>query len=195
MALNGVSAPELTGDRFIERWREDTLDAIYGFIRERMPPGRSTPRNPIPASDYVDILAFMLEANGYDAGPGDLTAEALSDVMLVGSNGPQPVPDGSIVVTVGCLSEIEGRWLLSQASEPRRTRSSTTSTPGEIARSSATSLGTLTFRLTDFAAVPDFIRADHRGHRVQAKGYLVRQPNAERIGLSAVDMLDETCGP
>jgi hypothetical protein len=26
------------------------------------------------------------------------------------------------------------------------------------------------------------------------KGYLTRQPNAERIGLTAIDMVDSTCG-
>jgi hypothetical protein len=28
---------------------------------------------------------------------------------------------------------------------------------------------------------------------MQAKGFLVRQPNAERINLSSIDMLDSTC--
>jgi hypothetical protein len=29
---------------------------------------------------------------------------------------------------------------------------------------------------------------------MQAKGYLVRQPNAERISLSSMEMLDANCG-
>jgi hypothetical protein len=56
-------------------------------------------------------------------------------------------------------------------------------------------LGTLTFRLTDIDAVPDFTPEEHKGHKMQAKGYLVRQPNAERIGLSSIQMLDSTCRP
>ena len=39
-SLEGVSAPELTGKRFMDRWREGTLDGIYSFIRQRMPLGR-----------------------------------------------------------------------------------------------------------------------------------------------------------
>ena len=31
-ALEGVSAPQLTGDRFIERRREAMLDTFYNFI-------------------------------------------------------------------------------------------------------------------------------------------------------------------
>jgi len=43
-------------------------------------------------------------------------------------------------------------------------------------------LGTLIFRLADLDAVPDFAPDSHKGHKMQAKGYLVRQPGAERIG-------------
>src|SRR5262245_35330806 len=36
-ALEGVSAPSLTGNRFVERWREGSLDNVYNFIRQTMP--------------------------------------------------------------------------------------------------------------------------------------------------------------
>ena len=45
----------------------------------------------------------------------------------------------------------------------------------------------------DLEAVPDFTPAAHMGHKMQAKGYLVRQPNAERISLSSMEMLDSKC--
>src|SRR5262249_12634641 len=32
-ALEGISAPPLKDDRFIERWREGMLDSLYDFIR------------------------------------------------------------------------------------------------------------------------------------------------------------------
>ena len=194
-SLEGVSAPALRGDRFIERWREDTLDSVFGFIRERMPPRRPA-TDPIPQSDYVDVLAFMLEANDYGAGATELTAEALTDVMFVGAEGPRPVPDGSLVLSVGCLTQTPGgSWLLIQATEPRRTRVSTATTAVEMARSRAARAGTLSFRLTSFGAIPDFAPTEHIDQRVLAKGYLVRQPNAERIAVSAVEVLDPTCGP
>src|SRR5580700_4681059 len=122
-ALEGVSAPELTGNRFIERWREGTLDGIYGFIRERMPLGRPANAKPIPDNDYLDILTYVLKVNGYRPGPDELTPGPLGSIMLVGKNGPQPVPDGALVLTVGCLFQIrEGLWGLSSATEPARTR-------------------------------------------------------------------------
>src|SRR5712691_13113095 len=50
-ALEGVSAPPLTGNRFIERWREGMLDPLYDFIRQRMPFGRPANAKPIPDSE------------------------------------------------------------------------------------------------------------------------------------------------
>ena len=115
--------------------------------------------------------------------------------MLVGKNGPQPVPDGALVITVGCLSQArDGAWILFSATEPARTRTSNTSTPAEMSASSQKRLGTLIFRLADLEAVPDFAPDSHKGHKMQAKGYLVRQPSAERISLSSMEMLDSTCG-
>lgn len=195
-ALDGVSAPALTGHRFIERWREDMLDTFHNFIMERMPPGRAAGANPLPADDYLDVLTYILKVNGYSAGPGELTTGLLGSIMFVGKNGPQPVPDGSLVVTVGCLSQARtGSWILFSATEPVRTRTSTTSTPAELRASSQKRLGALIFRLADMEAVPDFAPDPHKGHKMQAKGYLIRQPNAERISLSSIEMLDSTCGP
>ena len=193
-ALEGVSAPQLTGDRFLERWREDTLDTIYNFIRQNMPLGRAPDASPIPASDYLDILTHILKMNGYRAGPSELTPDLVATFMFVGKNGPQPVPDGSLVLTVGCLSQgRDGTWVLFNATEPVRTRTSINSTPAERRASSQKGLGNLIFRLADMDAVPDFDPDAQKGHKMQAKGYLVRQPRAERINLSSMEMLDATC--
>ncbi len=194
-ALDGVSAPPLNGNRFIERWREDTLDTIYNYIRDYMPLNRAPAAPRIPDSDYLDILTHILNVNGYRSGPSELTVDLTGKVMLVGKNGPQPVPDGSLVTTVGCLSQSrEGVWLLFRATEPARTRRSTASIPAELAASSQRPLGTLIFRLADLEAVPDFTPDSHKGHKMQAKGYVVRQPGAERINLSSIEMLSSECG-
>ena len=194
-ALDGVSAPELTGNRFLERWREDTLDTIYNYIKDNMPLNRAPDAPRIPESDYLDILTHILNVNGYRSGPGDLTADLIGKVVLIGKNGPQPVPDGSLVITVGCLSQNrDGVWLLFNATEPARTRRSTASTPAELSASSQRPLGSLIFRLADLEAVPNFTPDSHRGHKMQAKGYVVRQPRAERINLSSIEMLSAECG-
>ena len=149
----------------------------------------------IPDNEYVDILSHILKVNGYRTGESDLTLDLLEKIMLVGKNGPQPVPDGSLVLTVGCLSQArDGVWILFSATEPARARRSTTSTPAELNASSQKRLGTLIFRLADLEAVPDFAPDSHKGHKIQAKGYLTRQPGAERISLSSMAVLDSMCG-
>ena len=194
--LEGVSAPELTGKHFLERWREDTLDNIYNFIRENMPFGRAPDAKRIPDNDYLDILTHILNVNGYRSGATDLRPDLLENVMLVGKDGPQPVPDGSLVITVGCLSQSrDGVWVLFNATEPVRTRRSTTSTPAELSASSQKRLGALIFRLADLEAVPNFAPDSHKGQKMQAKGYLTRQSKAERISLSSIAMLDSACAP
>jgi hypothetical protein len=116
--------------------------------------------------------------------------------MFVGKNGPQPVPDGALIITVGCLSQPrEGVWVLTSATEPVRTRTSTTSTAAELKVSSQRSLGGLSFRLSDLEAVSEFTPAAHAGHKMQVKGFLIRQANAERISLSSIEMLDSACAP
>ena len=193
--LEGISAPELIGTHFLERWREDMLDTIYNYIKDNMPQGRAPDAPRIPDTDYLDILTHILNVNGFRAGASDLTADLLEKVMLVGKNGPQPVPDGSLVVTVGCLSQArDGVWILFSATEPVRARRSTTSTPAELNASSQKRPGFMIFRLADLEAVPDFVPDSHKGHKVQAKGYLTRQPGAERISLSSMTMLDSMCG-
>ncbi|MGA2715558.1 MAG: cytochrome c [Bryobacteraceae bacterium] len=193
-ALEGISAPELTGDHFLERWREDALDSFYNFIRDNMPPRRPADVR-IPESSYLDIVTYILQMNGYRSGANRLAPDLLGRVMVVGKNGPRPVPDNALVLTVGCLSQTGGGvWILYQATEPVRTRSETTSTPEELNASAQKSPGALSFRLADLDAVPDFAPSAHKGHKMQAKGYLVRQPNAERIRLSAMEMLDTNCG-
>ena len=194
--LEGVSAPELTGKHFLERWREDTLDNIYNFIRENMPFGRAPDAKRIPDNDYLDILTYILNVNGYRSGATDLRPDLLENVTLVGKDGPQPVPDGSLVITVGCLSQSrDGVWVLFNATEPVRTRRSTTSTPAELSASSQKRLGALIFRLADLEAVPNFAPDSHKGQKMQAKGYLTRQSKAERISLSSIAMLDSACAP
>jgi mono/diheme cytochrome c family protein len=193
-ALEGVSAPSLTGNRFIERWREGALGPLYEFIKERMPFGRPANAKPILDNEYLDILTYVLKVNGYRAGESELAPGLLGNVMLVGMNGPQPVPDGAHVVTVGCLSQAgDGLWVVSHATEPARTSTENISTPADLKTSTQKKLGNLTFRLADLEAVPDFSPSAHDGHKIQVKGFLTRQPNAERISVSSMEMLDSSC--
>jgi hypothetical protein len=194
-ALQGVHAPRLVGERFIDQWRESPLAGIYNFIRRNMPPKEEVPPRPITENDYLDIMTHILKANGYPAGPNDLMADAVENILVVGKDGRQPAPSGAHVVSVGCLTE--GRpdqWLLVNATEPERV-STSVSTAQELRAAAERPLGELTFRIADREALPRFSPSTHKGHKMQVKGTLFRQVNADRISVTSVEMVDSNCQP
>ena len=179
----------------MDRWREGMLDGIYSFITQRMPLGRTPNSKTLSDKEYLDILTFILKSNGFPANATELVPTDLSTIKLVGKNGPQPAPDGALVITVGCLSRTDdGRWLLIHSTEPARSRSEL-STAEEVKASALQVLSNQVLRLADLDAAPDFKPEDHNGHKIQAKGYIVRQTNADRISVSSLVMIDSTCLP
>ena len=71
-ALNGASAPSLTGPRFAASWGNPriSLDDLFFVISTTMPPRAS---NTVSAQDYAAVFAYILKANGYPAGTTPLS--------------------------------------------------------------------------------------------------------------------------
>jgi hypothetical protein len=91
---------ERTG--FIERWREEKLAGFFNFISTRMPrddPGSAS------QSEYLNIAAYILANNDLPAGAQELTSAALVNIQVERKDGPAPLPDGSLVRVVGCLTQ------------------------------------------------------------------------------------------
>ena len=88
--LGGVEqAPALAGAVFGQRWREGTLEKLFARV-ESMPP--QAPRS-LTATQYVDVLAYLLKANGHPAGPAPLAPERLSSVdVSAAGRGNKPGP-------------------------------------------------------------------------------------------------------
>jgi Cytochrome C oxidase, cbb3-type, subunit III len=178
--------PDLKGTAFVDRWRGDDLDALFKKIRTDMPGNRP---GSLAESTYVDVLAFLLSANGLPAGRKELTVDVIRSVQLVGTDGPKPLPSMTAVRVVGCLtSGPNDSLMLTQASEPVRSRSLNETTPEELQRSAAWPLGAQKFRLQN---VPD--PAVTKGHKVQAKGVLIRQYLNDRINVTSLESVASTC--
>ena len=66
-------APGLTGVAFRFRWRGLKVADIYDSVQSTMPP-----EEPGTLGDqrYIDIVAFLLSANGYPAGDRELAADS-----------------------------------------------------------------------------------------------------------------------
>ncbi len=187
-----AGGPLLTGRVFIDRWREDNLDVLYDFIRTRMP---ADSRGSLNDESYLNILAYLLDSNGYRAGSAPLMADALPRIRFVGADGPKPLPNNTLVRAVGCLNQTGDGWNLTNAPDLSRIREGTEATPEELKKSQELTLGSQTFRLQNFTRISaDFNPEMYQGHKVQVKGVLVRQTNVDdRISLTSFATLAPTC--
>ena len=191
--LSGRAMGPLRGDHFLDRWREDNLDVLFTHIRTRMPANAA---GSLSEAAYLDILAYILQVNGFPAGSQELTAAVVANTRLVGKNGPQPLPSNTLVQSVGCLTRQGDEWMLIQASEPVRTPDAETTTPEELKRAAALPLGAGTLRLQNLDELRPGFRADPwAGHKVQAKGVLIRQPNRDRINVLSLESVSPVCTP
>ena len=182
--------PDLTNKAFLDRWREDKLEPLFTFIRTTMP--GNTPGS-LDERVYADILAFMLEAQSLPAGTRELTPDMVGGIQLVGSEGPKPLANLTIVRAVGCLSAAANEtWELVRSSSPRpvRTRIVDGTTPDELKASAAQALGTQAFPL--MSVKPQ--SASLAGPKLQVKGVLTRQKTVERINVMSLDSVGPTCG-
>jgi mono/diheme cytochrome c family protein len=194
--LSGINGPPLIGSQFMERWREFDLDVLFSLIRNNMPPDRSgSNERQLSENAYLDVLTYILQQNSAPSGTGELTAAMLENTLLVGKDGPKPVPSGALVQVVGCLDEGADKvWLLASASEPLRTKTPEQTSPAELKASEVKPLGTLTFRLQNLDyADPNFRPESFRGGKMQVKGYLIRQPSRERINITSIEMVARSC--
>jgi S-disulfanyl-L-cysteine oxidoreductase SoxD len=74
--------PPLKGSGFLSHWHNDTLASLYTKIRDTMP--RTTPGT-ISDEVKIEILAYLLQQNGFPAGAAELTRDlpTLDSVRIV----------------------------------------------------------------------------------------------------------------
>lgn len=166
--------PPLIGDLFIDAWREDKLFSLYDYVATRMPKeGRKTSPGSLTEQQYLDIVAYILDRNGFPAGTPELKSEQLSTVQFVGLDGPQPLPQSAMVRFVGCLVADGDKLQLTDATEPFRVRVSDETDEHEVAQSRAVVLGNTAVALTNVKQLdPAVDTGELAGQKVQAKGVL-----------------------
>jgi len=188
--LNGVNRPALKGEAFLNHWMEGSLDALYAHVKS-MPPNRAN----LGDTAYSDVLAFLLDANAFPAGSEELNAEAIPKIQVQGKNGPAPVPNSALVDVVGCFARgPRDSWMLTNGSEPARTRSPIQPAEAEVAAARAKPLGSQTFQLLDVEYFSSAFHPEaHAGQKVNAKGFLIRTGTDVRINVTWVEMLAADC--
>jgi cytochrome c553 len=71
--------PSLVADAFMFHWGGRTVQDLHDRIRKAMPadaPGT------LDARAYLDIVAYLLEANGFPRGPQDLDRSRLGAIVI-----------------------------------------------------------------------------------------------------------------
>ena len=71
--------PSLVADAFIFHWRGRTVQDLYARLSTSMPadaPGSLT------AATYLDLVAYVLEANGFPPGEQDLSPDRLKVLVI-----------------------------------------------------------------------------------------------------------------
>jgi mono/diheme cytochrome c family protein len=167
----GGVEPPLVSSLFLDAWREDFLASLYDFISTRMPKGRNAKPGSLKEAEYLDIVTYILARNGYAPGQRELTRSDLAAVLLVGPEGPAPLPPNAMMRTVGCFARSGEQWRLSQAAAPARVREGDETSPEEVAQSSVMPVADFGFQLNNL----DQLGIDlpgQTGRRVQIKGVL-----------------------
>jgi mono/diheme cytochrome c family protein len=189
--LSGADGPALRAERFARNFAGKDLKTLYTKIATTMP--RSAPGS-LGDDVYLDIVAHVLRENGFPAGSGELTSDALSAIRVLPGRAkpPPPVGDFSYVEVVGCLSPGPGgTWVLANASDPVSVVVTPGSTPKASENVLGSALGSQTFHLLDALAYnPQAVK----GHRMYVRGLLIKLPSEQRMTISAFESLAPTCG-
>jgi alcohol dehydrogenase (cytochrome c) len=80
--LSGREGPQLAGANFMSQWGDKTTGDLIGFMRATMPPGAG---GSLPDQTYINLAAFILDANSARPGDRALTTEAGVSIREVAS--------------------------------------------------------------------------------------------------------------
>jgi S-disulfanyl-L-cysteine oxidoreductase SoxD len=190
--LAGDRGPSLKGERFVSAWENGSLNRLFVKLRDTMPPLNAEQVSP---NTKIDIIAYLLQVNGFPSGPAELgfDADALEGLQIVrkgADNGA--APNFALVQVLGCLTQNpNGGWVLSNSTEPSTTKDET-ATPAGLKTAEANPLGTQTFELVSVTS--SFQAESHKGHKMEARGLLYREPNHAELNLTSLAMIAPNCG-
>ena len=181
--LAGQNGPALKGARFLSIWDAASLREFYRKVSTTMPRAQAR----LDEAVYLDVIAYLLQQNGFPTGPRELTAqpETLVRFWIVGANGPLAAENGQLVSAVGCLARDAGGWMLTRASTPVRSRSLEQTTAEDLKSLETVPHGSSTLRLMALAPGVD----THEGHRMEAKGLL----SSAGIAAMSLQMIASEC--
>jgi len=176
-------------DVLIRDWSGTNLDGLFEQIKMTMP---ANAPGSLSEGNYVDLVAYILRVDGFPPGSDELAPATLKTIRVEPKDGSQQVPNFSLVHVVGCLSEgVDKGWMLTNASEPVRTKDPASSRDDELKNVQAKALGIQKLFLMNVYPAPD----PYKGHKVEMKGFLIRDPDETRVNVTSLQSLAPRCDP
>jgi len=175
---------------FMLHWEGHSLARLFRKIRDTMPPGRA---DDLSDRDRLDIVAFVLQQNGFPTGAQELAQDdaLLESLRILPRGGPRPMRSGAVVEVEGCLTEVSAfRWRITGATEPVPTALEETDN-AQSAADQAVPAGALSFDLMNPFPSP----TPHVGRRVRVRGLLIRNASGDRINVVSLAPLVAACAP
>ena len=184
-SLEGGEAVALKGERFNLSWKESTVDRLFKQISTNMPMSEDgSLAGSLARGVYVDIVALVLQGNGFPAGAAELTPENAVGVAIQEKNGPGELPHSASAQVVGCLTRTGPRaWKVTRGSKPVR------SGPLETRLDASAALGDREFPLLFVLTNLDKLE----NNRVLATGRLEGEAGAKGINVSTVTSQGAAC--
>jgi S-disulfanyl-L-cysteine oxidoreductase SoxD len=184
-SLEGGEAVALKGDRFNLSWRESSVDKLFKQMSTNMPMSEDgSLAGTLARGVYIDIVALVLQNNGFPAGAAELTPENAVGVAIQAKSGPGELPHSASAQVVGCLTKTGPRaWKVTRGSKPVR------SGPLETPLTSAAALGDREFPLLFVLTNLDKFES----HRVLVTGRLEGEAGAKGINVTTVGSQGAAC--
>ena len=82
--LSGKEGPQLAGANFLAQWGDRTAGDLITFMQSTMPPGGAN----LPGDAYLNLAAFILDANSARPGNQALSASSSVTIRSVAGGGP-----------------------------------------------------------------------------------------------------------
>jgi len=187
--LSGDRGPALKGEGFLSHWENGSVNALFKKISETMPPNGP---NETTDEAKVDIVAFLLQSNGFPAGKAELKldADALEAIEIARKGGTAAAPNFALVQMVGCLAQAPNHvWTLTHTSEPVVTRQEAP-TAAVLKDAQSKPLGEQTFQLVSANA---FKPEQHAGQKVEARGLLYKDARDAMLNVTSLQAVGGAC--
>jgi cytochrome c len=81
----GRDVPALYGEEFVGGWSKQSVRALFDLLKKTMP--KDSPGS-LKAETYADIVAYLLQANEFPSGAGELAADPAALERIAIDNTP-----------------------------------------------------------------------------------------------------------